>query len=71
MEKPGLIGIIKDTPCEKCGAPSVRVTRDLKEGEPVRGKDGRLWATWEDNGPWHYRCELHPRYPRHEYRPRP
>jgi len=49
--------------CEICGAPATAASIDSKEGEPVKGKDGRLWATWKKDGAAHFRCDAHPHYP--------
>lgn len=46
--------------CDICGAGATNSARDIKEGSPVEGRDGTLWATWEPVGKVKYGCEKHP-----------
>ena len=50
-----------DSPaCDICGEPATHGARDLRETEPIEDKDGRLWANWESDSPWRWRCDEHP-----------
>ena len=48
--------------CEKCGAPATVELCDMREIEPVRAADGRLWAEFEVIG-LHSFCDKHARPP--------
>lgn len=47
--------------CEICGTHAVyQGWQDLREIEPITGKDGNLWARYERViGSQHYRCKEH------------
>ena len=46
--------------CDLCDRPATQAWRPLKEGEPVKDEDGRLWATWMLDGPPQFGCDDHP-----------
>jgi len=45
--------------CEVCGNPSTGWARDMHEIEPIRGKDGQMWANWRGDDVEHWRCDEH------------
>jgi hypothetical protein len=48
--------------CDICGAEATNSAWDIKEGDPVEGKGGKLWSTWERVGIRKCGCDEHPVY---------
>lgn len=46
--------------CDVCGAPATNSANDHREIEPIKGRDGRLWANWEIIGETKFGCDKHP-----------
>lgn len=46
--------------CDECDREATQGAQDLKEGDPVEGPDGKIWATWEPFFDVRWGCEEHP-----------
>jgi len=57
----------KRPPCIICGQPATNGSQDVREIEPVRDKDGVLWANWIGLG-FRYGCDKHPQLANRIYR---
>ncbi len=48
--------------CDHCNKAAIAVTVDVHEGQPVVGRDGKMYATFRP-GAVHYYCRDHYKHP--------